>query len=351
MSGWRDRGRICLSFGMAGRRGRKGAGGLWFGLEIKFSPPLRTYTPPFYFWRTGFTNQDCFTHLPAITRSSDGPTINSQIVPQILGASQADVLTIYDSPHALHGSNTTGPGLCEHLGAAAHDGYVAGFGDGGEGSGGNSQSFTRALIRILDTPDRAVRGVSVVDVHRKLVNRYHVAASPPTKQIMTGRVSGDSWSSESKEEKQKRKNRRQRVFGEEAYLRTQPWLPDALRQTPVYVHLSRCRPRTEAGAAGSIVLGRLRRLGHTPAEVALMQLEGIAQAQNQGLSSSDGGNYDDDNEGAVEVTVRMRLRAPPMEGARLGRWRDWILDAPPEARGLVSVVAKPLEVSNKKTNS
>ncbi|KAK8859496.1 hypothetical protein PGQ11_010230 [Apiospora arundinis] len=71
-------------------------------------------------------------------------------------------------PHALHGYHITGPGLCEHLGAAAHDGYVAGFGDrGGDGGGwgsGNSQSFTRALIRILDTPDRATRGISVVDV-------------------------------------------------------------------------------------------------------------------------------------------------------------------------------------------
>ncbi|KAK6829747.1 hypothetical protein PG987_010331 [Apiospora arundinis] len=307
-------GRICSSFGTAGRRGRKGAGGpvVWFG------------------------------------ESSDGPTIDSQIVPQILGASQADVLTIYDSPHALHGSNITGPGLCEHLGAAAHDGYVAGFGD----SGGNSQSFTRALIRILDTPDRAVRGISVVDVHRKLVNWYHVATSAPTEQKMTGRASGDSWSSESKEEKQKRKNRRQRVFGEEAYLRTRPWLPDALRQTPVYVHLSRCRPRADAGAAGSIVLGRLGRLGHTPAEVALMQLEGIAQAQNvhQAPANDEGKRDESDDEGAVEVTVRMRLRAPPMEGARLGRWRDWILDAPPEARGLVSVVARSLEVNNKKSN-
>ncbi|KAK7983302.1 hypothetical protein PG989_010704 [Apiospora arundinis] len=286
--------------------------------------------------------------------SSDGPTINSQIVPQILGASQADVLTIYDSPHALHGSNTTGPGLCEHLGAAAHDGYVAGFGDSGEDSGGASQSFTRALIRILDTPDRAVRGISVVDVHRKLVNRYHVATSAPTEQKMTGRASGDSWSSESKEEKQKRKNRRQRVFGEEAYLITRPWLPDALRQTPVYVHLSRCRPRIEAGPAASIVLGRLEWLGHTPAEVALMQLEGIAQAQNVHQASTNDGNEkgdESDDEGTVEVTVRMRLRAPPMEGARLGRWRDWILDAPPEARRLVSVVAKPLETNSKKTNA
>ncbi|KAK7994505.1 hypothetical protein PG991_016093 [Apiospora marii] len=274
-----------------------------------------------------------------------GPTIDSQIVPQILGAARSDVLTIYDTPHALHGHAATGPGLCEHLGASAHDDIIAGF--VGESSTTNNGSrtplsFTHALIQILDKPDRAARGIAVLDIHRKLVNRYQMAAAAVT----------DSRASESDEEEEEKEKEKAPPMtgnneggGAEAKTPTprppQPWLPRALRQTPVYCHLSRCRPRSEGGGPTSIVLSQL---GRPPPETFLEPRpapphgpEGVGGAKAENGENDGGGDSDD---GTAEVTMRLRLRAPA-DAADIGRWKEWILDAPPEASQLVFIQAKP----------
>ncbi|KAK7913922.1 hypothetical protein PG985_011625 [Apiospora marii] len=274
-----------------------------------------------------------------------GPTIDSQIVPQILGAARSDVLTLYDTPHALHGHAATGPGVYEHLGASAHDDIIAGFvGESSSTSYNGSRtplSFTHALIQILDKPDRAARGIAVLDIHRKLVNRYRMASA----------AVADSRASESDEEEEEKEEapptttgtnsgghhyNKRRSRGENAYTTSpQPWLPRALRQTPVYCHLSRCRPRSEGGGPTSIVLSQLGR----PAPETFLEPRPAPPHGPEGVGGEKGENGDGDD-GAAEVTMRLRLRAPA-DAADIGRWKEWILDAPPEASQLVFIQAKP----------
>ncbi|KAK8121763.1 hypothetical protein PG984_010433 [Apiospora sp. TS-2023a] len=279
------------------------------------------------FWYGGSAREDEGGGSPLwFGESFGGPTINSQIVPQILGAGKSDVLTIYDSPHALHGHNVTGPGICEHLGASAHDDIIAGF---VSESGSNDSSFrtplsfTRTLIQILDNPDRAARGISVLDIHRKLVNRYRMALNA---------AATSAGGSESDEEKQLPTSKRNTFNGrEETHInRTQPFLPRALRQTPVYCHLSHCRPRSEGGRPSSIVLSQLG----PPA--TFLQPRQAPSPVPEGLDEGENGGDD----GTAEVTMRLRLQ-PPADAVDVGRWKEWILDAPPEASQLVFIQAKP----------
>ncbi|KAK8064454.1 hypothetical protein PG994_007092 [Apiospora phragmitis] len=273
-----------------------------------------------------------------------GQTINSQIVPQILGAAKADVLTLYDTPHALHGYNVTGSGLCEHLGASAHDGAVAGF----VANSNYSLSFTRALIRILDNPDRAAHGIAVLDLHRKLVNRYQTAITAASAAAAAGARSGSESSDEGKQGSSSDDNDRNKGKGKinkkDYAMRTLPWLPNALRQTPVYCHLSRCRPRSEGGPA-SIVLAQLGYRHPPPQETssaARPNENTTATPHGQGPGGVDDDKKENDEEGAVEVTMRMRMRVRPLaDAADIRRWKNWILDAPPEASQLVHLQAKP----------
>ncbi|KAI0015722.1 hypothetical protein F4780DRAFT_50174 [Xylariomycetidae sp. FL0641] len=94
------------------------------------------------------------------------PGIAARIVPQILGASRSDVLTLYDCGYSLYthdvrgGSSSSspsgGPAVFEALGARA------GYAEPGP--------FSRLLLRVLDSPFAAAQGLAAVDLHRKLVN-------------------------------------------------------------------------------------------------------------------------------------------------------------------------------------
>ena len=340
---------LIFWYGGSAREDEGGNGGpLWFGEYVSMSapvflsfPPLGPLTP---YPPVAFPHQ---TFVPRLTarggrpRHFGGPTIDSRIVPQLLGAARADVLTLYDCPHALHGRRAAGPGLCEHLGASAHDDIIAGF--VGERStapdGGRAPlSFTRSLLRILDKPARAARGLSVLDLHRKLVHRYQMAAA----------AAAGSKESESDEDDEEEKeaaptgNRgghhynRTPSRGENAHAPpTQPpWRPRALHQTPVYCHLSRCRPRSEGGPA-SIVLAPL---GRPPPESFLQPRQAPPHGPEGGVGEK--GEKGDGDDGTAEVTMRLRLRAPA-DAADIGRWKEWILDAPVEASQLVLIQAKP----------
>ncbi|KAK7961676.1 uncharacterized protein PG986_002501 [Apiospora aurea] len=270
------------------------------------------------FWYGGPAREDESDGGPPLWfgESFTGPTINSHIVPQVLGAAKSDVLTLYDNPHALHGYNVTGPGLCEHLGAAAYNGVVAGFAanysanasssaDGVTSSGIDhrrySLSFTRALIQILDSPDRAAQGISVLDIHRKLINRY---------QMATAAAKG----SESDEAK-------------EAAL---TWKMDARVLPPVPV------PAAGRGGPASIVLAQLGR--QTLETTAIPSPKENSQQGPEDVDEDEKESENDDGS-AVELTMRLRLR-PPADTVDVGRWKQWILDAPPEARQLVFIQAK-----------
>lgn len=225
----------------------------------------------------------------------------------------------------------TGPGICEHLGASAHDDIIAGYvGDSSSNGGRKPLSFTHALIQILDHPDRAARGISVLDIHRKLVNRYQMAAA-----AVTGGRDGES--DEEKEDATGNgfHNRGTVRSNDLCPSRTQPWLPRALRQTPMYCHLSRCRPRSEGGSGPfSIVLSQL---GHPAPLETFLQPRQAPSPDPEGVG---GGEENGGDDGAAEVTMRFQLR-PHADAADIGRWKDWILDAPPEASQLVFIQAKP----------
>jgi hypothetical protein len=199
-----------------------------------------------------------------------GGEINSGIIPQILGSGKADVLTLYDCGNSLHGQSISSPVLFEHLGANASE-SVAGF--------GSTISFTRSLAQILDRPEAVACGISVLDIHRKLVN------------INKGRRPSGVFGADGES-----------VLLEDHTASTaRSWLSSDVPQSPVYCHISNCPPRSQGGAR-SIILSRL---GHP--------LEAFT--------------YENPGE-ELEVEVKLRLRTNNID---VNRWKEWIMNVPSEA--------------------
>jgi hypothetical protein len=179
-------------------------------------------------------------------------------------------LTLYDCAHSLHGQNATGTGVYEHLGAGVSD-SVLGFHHPG--------SFTRSLIRILGQPEAVARGMSVLDLHRKLVNLSKYKWSSST-------LDGDGQST---------------LSDGHAESADRSWLLTKTPQSPVYCHISSCPPRTRGGPT-SITLSNL---GY-PLEAFVYE--------NRGEQ--------------VDVEVTLCLKNNDID---IGRWTEWITDAPSEA--------------------
>lgn len=219
------------------------------------------YHGPYLLKRLPFTN--CSFRLW-------GGEVNSGIVPQILGSGKADVLTLYDCGNSLHGQSIPGPTLFEHLGASASE-KVSGF--------SGRLSFTKSLAQILDRPDIVACGISVLDIHRKLVN------------INRGRRPSSAFEGGCDS-----------TLLEDRTVSTQPsWLSSDVLQRPVYCHISTCPPRSQGGTR-SIILSRL---GHP--------LEAFAY-ENHGEE--------------LEVVVKLQLRNNDIH---VDRWKEWIMNAPSEA--------------------
>ncbi|KAI0121190.1 hypothetical protein BJ170DRAFT_149402 [Xylariales sp. AK1849] len=196
-----------------------------------------------------------------------GGQVDSRIVPQILGAGKADVLTLYDCGLSLHGHGGLGAGIFEHLGASPNE-NVWGF--------GNSRSFTKSLIQIIDQPEIAACGISMLDIHRKLVNRARRLRTIPEDDGKKATSRGHAVSA------------------------ARSWLSSSTTRSPVYCHLSTCPPRGRR-VATSIVLSRI---GY-PLEV-----------------------FGYDNEGEeLNVDLRLRLKKNDID---LRVWKEWITPAPPE---------------------
>lgn len=220
-----------------------------------------------------------------------GGEVNSTIVPQILGSSSADVLTLYDCGFSIHGQIATRARVFEHLGASA-GGIVEGFRRPG--------SFTRCLIRILDRPEAAAYGVSVPDIHRKLVNfakRGRAAAAAAAATDPTEEEERDDASVYTS-------GGRGRAVSTASAVPSL-WLSGVVGPSPpspVYCRLSAGRPRSK-GEPATIVLSRL---GY-PLEV--FPNENPPEEEQE-----------------VELCIRLKRNDINVE-----RWTQWLLDAPPEA--------------------
>ncbi|GAW11768.1 hypothetical protein ANO14919_011190 [Xylariales sp. No.14919] len=91
------------------------------------------------------------------------PGIPARTITKALGLARADVLMLNDSPFAQHvyTGHISGPGTFELLGS------------GSTNTGPNAAreaSFTRTLALMLDSPFLASRGISVLELHRKLLD-------------------------------------------------------------------------------------------------------------------------------------------------------------------------------------
>ncbi|KAH6657152.1 hypothetical protein BKA67DRAFT_672980 [Truncatella angustata] len=203
-----------------------------------------------------------------------GPRVNSGIVPQILGSGDADVLTLYDCGSSLHGQSVDGRKIFEHIGASSFPfPQVPNFHRAG--------SFTKSLIRVLNKPEIAADGISVVDVHRKLINlTQRHRAEPGQDEEVSSIYSGE-------------------------IVTPRPWFSGGVETRPVYCHLSACPPRS-AGRPTTIVLSHL---GYPPLERFSYMSQG--------------------DELEVQLTLTLSKNNLNVE-----RWKNWISQAPAEVDGV-----------------
>lgn len=88
----------------------------------------------------------------------------------ILGASDGDVLALYDCEASPRAETANGAGVFEMLAAGSTHGTVSGF--------ASCYSFTRSLVRILEKPLHMACGIAVLDLHRKLVSQVRHGRAP-----------------------------------------------------------------------------------------------------------------------------------------------------------------------------
>ncbi|KAI1350812.1 hypothetical protein F5Y01DRAFT_325866 [Xylaria sp. FL0043] len=92
---------------------------------------------------------------------NDEPRISVKAITKVLGLARGDVLMLNDNPFAQHTyvSNINGPGLFELLGSGATDNDPA-----------TAASFTRTVAKMLDSSHVSDHGISVTELHRKLLD-------------------------------------------------------------------------------------------------------------------------------------------------------------------------------------
>lgn len=112
-----------------------------------------------------------------------GAKIHSGIIPTILGASDGDVLALYDCEASPRAETANGAGVFETLAAGSTHGYVPGF--------ACRYSFTRSLVRILEEPLHMACSIAVLDLHRKLVSQARRGLTPDEADRSAGGPSPD----------------------------------------------------------------------------------------------------------------------------------------------------------------
>ncbi|KAI1812126.1 hypothetical protein GGS20DRAFT_46329 [Poronia punctata] len=234
----------------------------------------------------------------------DEPGIPAKTASKILANARADVLMINDSPFANHiyVPHASGPGTFELLGSGSTTPSNL------EPDHGKEGSLTRTLSLMLDSPFLAAHGVSVVELHRKLLDMQAFHLNSTTFEPIAG--TSISTSPLDNSSGARHIPARARSLGH----------PPAY---PIYCQISQS-PSLERGTTRNIILSKLN-TSLRPKTVGPGFL---------GTGAS----------GKPVVRLDIQLERPFVN---VRRWKEWILRAPDEAEGVrVSIPPKEKESSS-----
>ncbi|KAI1735884.1 hypothetical protein F4680DRAFT_295303 [Xylaria scruposa] len=215
--------------------------------------------------------------------------ISARTISKTLGLARADVLMLNDSPFSQHAymSHLCGPGTFELLGSGSTNPSSA------EPNPAREGSFTRTLALMLDSPFLATRGVSVLELHRKLLDMMtpslsHPLPTPPASPTNSGRDTTCT-------------SRRPTSSLIVSRAQTMAQIPPY----PVYCQISQFTP-LERDARRNIVLSRL--------DTSLAAETNYARTVGEPI-----------------IKLDVRLKRPYLD---VQRWREWLLRAPADAEGV-----------------
>ncbi|KAI1823248.1 hypothetical protein F4861DRAFT_342878 [Xylaria intraflava] len=215
--------------------------------------------------------------------------ISAKAVTKALSAASSDVLFLNDSPFAQHAymGHLTGPGTFEMLGSGS---MVA---SNLERRMERVASFTRTLALMLDAPALATHGVSIPELHRKLLDvvnpgrpKTALPTAPPF--AATTQRGGTSHGPPSTH----------LIASRAPTAQAPPY--------PVYCQISQA-VQLEKRACRNIVLSHL----NAPLCAELVHAKGAAEPR---------------------VRLDLRLKRPFLD---VRRWREWIMNAPPDAKEII----------------
>ncbi|KAI1122483.1 hypothetical protein F5Y10DRAFT_74939 [Nemania abortiva] len=237
--------------------------------------------------------------------------VPARAVCKALGTARGDVLLLNDSPFSQHAymSHISGPGTFELLGSGSMSPSHV------EPNPSREGSFTRTLTLMLDSPFLAGHGVSILELHRKLLDVMTPKSSVldtvnqrttspdvfpadtfPASTSPTDTSSKYSTAESSRPQRRLRHSKSSLVVAEAAK-------PPSIPPYPVYCQVAQTT-QLERDARRSIVLSRLDRS---------LALE----------------THYPRNIGEPRVRLDIRLKRPFLD---VRRWREWILRAPEEAQ-------------------
>ncbi|KAI0198561.1 hypothetical protein F4808DRAFT_256388 [Astrocystis sublimbata] len=233
----------------------------------------------------------------------DIPGISARTISKTLGIARADVLVLNDSPFAQHAyvSHINGPGTFELLGSGSMTPSSA------EPNPSREGSFTRTLALMLDSPFLATHGVSVLELHRKLLDMMNPKrSSVDTTASASARAVPPSPISDATTETPQRYPRRlrSRTSFSSMVVAKAPAAAQAPAY-PVYCQISQST-QLERDARRTIVLSRL----NTP---LTDQARYVRPA----------------NEPTIHVDLRLQRSYVDVPV-----WKEWFLRAPADAEGV-----------------
>ncbi|KAI0456342.1 hypothetical protein F5B21DRAFT_513454 [Xylaria acuta] len=226
--------------------------------------------------------------------------ISARMISKTLGLARADVLMLNDSPFAqsAYMSHICGPGTFELLGSGSTNPSNA------EPNPAREGSFTRTLALMLDSPFLATRGVSVLELHRKLLdmmspNRTNLDTTSPSRTLPNPPISPTRTETEQRETTCIRRRPTSSLIVARAQTMAQ------IPSYPVYCQISQSTPLVR-DVRRNIVLSRLD--------------ASLAAEVNHARTV-----------GEPRVKLDIRLKRPYLD---VRRWKEWVLRAPVDAEGV-----------------
>ncbi|KAK4198018.1 hypothetical protein QBC40DRAFT_96539 [Triangularia verruculosa] len=211
------------------------------------------------------------SNIWAATRDDNSLTLQSSVIHSLLGEVDCDVLLLYDACHAIQaGDASKGHGVVETIAACGFESIAAEVGQ---------HSFTHSLIDELAHATRTTEWLTVVELHRRLINRLQ--AWMPSVRFTSSTNS---------------------VVQVDQYTR-RALFDTPRRRTPIYCRISK-KP-------GTIMLSPL-----SPAQVRHVAKEPFVWL-NPPAPSMTGP--------AIHLSCQLRD-----QGLEVRKWKNWILTAPQE---------------------